>query len=70
MVWLAVGILPDFSHLVLRLSGDYQTRQLRVYDLQEPFGWIADVAVMDVFEGGDVTIGEERNFVGSSYANS
>ena len=29
---------------------DSQTKQLLVYDLQEPFRWIADVAVMEAFE--------------------
>jgi CRISPR-associated protein Cas1 len=37
-----VGFLHEFS--------SYQTKQSLVYDLQEPFRWIADVAVMDAFE--------------------
>jgi CRISPR-associated protein Cas1 len=28
----------------------YQTKQSLVYDLQEPFRWLADVTVMDAFE--------------------
>jgi CRISPR-associated protein Cas1 len=38
----SVGFLHEFS--------SYQTKQSLVYDLQEPFRWIADVAVMDAFE--------------------
>jgi CRISPR-associated protein Cas1 len=34
---------------IVETSG-YQTKQSLVYDLQEPFRWIADVAVMDAFE--------------------
>jgi CRISPR-associated protein Cas1 len=38
----SVGFLHEFS--------SYQTKQSLVYDLQEPFRWLADVAVMDAFE--------------------
>jgi CRISPR-associated protein Cas1 len=38
----SVGFLHEFSN--------YQTKQSLVYDLQEPFRWIADVAVMEAFE--------------------
>ena len=34
----------------LHESSDYQTKQSLVYDLQEPFRWIADVAVVEAFE--------------------
>ena len=37
-----MGFLHGFSR--------YQTKQSLVYDLQEPFRWIADVAVMEAFE--------------------
>lgn len=40
----SVGFLHETSH--------YQTKQSLVYDLQEPFRWIADVAVMDALESG------------------
>jgi CRISPR-associated protein Cas1 len=38
----SVGFLHEFS--------SYQTKQSLVYDLQEPFRWLADVTVMDAFE--------------------
>ena len=34
----------------LHETSGYQTKQSLVYDLQEPFRWIADVTVMDAFE--------------------
>jgi len=34
----------------LHETSGYQTKQSLVYDLQEPFRWIADVAVMEAFE--------------------
>ena len=37
-----VGFLHDFSH--------YQTKQSLVYDLQEPFRWLVDMAVIQAFE--------------------
>jgi CRISPR-associated protein Cas1 len=39
-----VGFLHDFS--------SHQTKQSLVYELQEPFRWIADVTVTDAFESG------------------
>ena len=41
----------EIPSLLLRLA-NYQTKQSLVYDLQEPFRWIADVAVMEAFESG------------------
>ncbi len=41
-LWPTVGYLHEFIGC--------QTKQSLVYDLQEPFRWIADVAVMDAFE--------------------
>jgi CRISPR-associated protein Cas1 len=38
----SVGFLHEFA--------GYQTKQSLVYDLQEPFRWLADVTVMDAFE--------------------
>ena len=46
-----VGYIHEFSN--------YQTKQSLVYDLQEPFRWIADVAVMEAFESGVLDL---RNF--------
>lgn len=43
-----VGLEPFIGFL--HVSSDYQTKQSLVYDLQEPFRWIADVAVMEAFE--------------------
>jgi CRISPR-associated protein Cas1 len=37
-----------------------------VYDLQEPFRWIADVAVMDAFEGGVLDL-PDFYFTGDDY---
>ena len=47
----SVGLLHDFS--------DYQTKQSLVYDLEEPFRWIADVSVVEAFESGALKL---RNF--------
>ena len=44
----AVGLEPSVGFL--HETSDYQTKQSLVYDLQEPFRWIADVAVMEAFE--------------------
>jgi CRISP-associated protein Cas1 len=43
-----VGLEPAVGFL--HETSGYQTKQSLVYDLQEPFRWIADVAVMDAFE--------------------
>ena len=45
---------------------DYQTKQSLVYDLQEPFRWIADMAVMEVFESGVLDL-PDFNFTGDDY---
>jgi CRISPR-associated protein Cas1 len=45
---------------------DSQTKQLLVYDLQEPFRWIADVAVMDAFESGVLDL-PDFYFTGDDY---
>jgi CRISPR-associated protein Cas1 len=46
----AVGLEPSVGFL--HELSSYQTKQSLVYDLQEPFRWIADVAVMESFESG------------------
>jgi CRISPR-associated protein Cas1 len=43
-----VGLEPSVGFL--HETSGYQTKQSLVYDLQEPFRWIADVTVMDAFE--------------------
>ena len=43
-----VGLEPSVGFL--HEPSGYQTKQSLVYDLQEPFRWIADVAVMEAFE--------------------
>ena len=45
-----VGLEPSVA--VLHEFADYQTRQWLVYDLEETFRWIADVAVVEAFESG------------------
>jgi len=45
-----VGLEPSVGFL--HEPSTYQTKQSLVYDLQEPFRWIADVAVMEAFESG------------------
>jgi len=44
----------------------YQTKQSLVYDLQEPFRWIADVAVMEAFESGMLDL-PDFYFAGDDY---
>jgi CRISPR-associated protein Cas1 len=43
-----VGLEPSIGFL--HETSYYQTKQSLVYDLQEPFRWIADVTVMEAFE--------------------
>jgi CRISPR-associated protein Cas1 len=43
-----VGLEPSVGFL--HETSGYQTKQSLVYDLQEPFRWLADVAVMEAFE--------------------
>jgi CRISPR-associated protein Cas1 len=45
-----VGLEPSVGFL--HETSGYQTKQSLVYDLQEPFRWIADVGVMEAFESG------------------
>jgi CRISPR-associated protein Cas1 len=54
----SVGFLHEFV--------GYQTKQSLVYDLQEPFRWIADVAVMDAFESGALDL-PDFYFTGDDY---
>lgn len=43
-----VGLEPSVGFL--HETSDYQTKQSLVYDLQEPFRWIADVTVLEAIE--------------------
>jgi CRISPR-associated protein Cas1 len=43
-----------------------QTKQSLVYDLQEPFRWIADVTVMEAFESGVLDL-PDFYFIGDDY---
>jgi CRISPR-associated protein Cas1 len=56
--WPTVGYLHEFI--------DCQTKHSLVYDLQEPFRWIADVAVMDAFECGVLDL-PDFYFTGDDY---
>jgi CRISPR-associated protein Cas1 len=54
----AIGFLHKYS--------DYQTKQSLVYDLQEPFRWIADVTVLEAFESGVLDL-KDFYFLGNDY---
>jgi CRISPR-associated protein Cas1 len=60
----AVGLEPSVGFL--HESSDYQTKQSLVYDLQEPFRWIADVAVIEAFESGVLDL-PDFYFTGDDY---
>ena len=59
-----VGLEPSVGFL--HETSDYQTKQSLVYDLQEPFRWIADVAVMESFESGVLDL-SDFYFTGDDY---
>jgi CRISPR-associated protein Cas1 len=59
-----VGLEPSVGFL--HETSGYQTKQSLVYDLQEPFRWIADVAVMDAFESGLLDL-PDFYFTGDDY---
>ena len=54
----SVGFLHEFS--------DYQTKQSLVYDLQEPYRWIGDVATIEAFESGRLDM-KDFYFMGDDY---
>jgi CRISPR-associated protein Cas1 len=54
----AVGFLHEFS--------DYQTKQSLVYDLQEPFRWLADISIITTFESGTLDL-PDFYFTGDDY---
>ena len=45
---------------------NYQTKQSLVYDLQEPFRWLADVTVLEAFESGVLDL-QDFYFFGNDY---
>jgi CRISPR-associated protein Cas1 len=58
-----VGLEPSgFLHE----TSEYQTKRSLVYDLQEPFRWIADVGVMQAFESGALNLCD-LYFTGDDY---
>jgi CRISPR-associated protein Cas1 len=59
-----VGLEPSVGFL--HEPSSYQTKQSLVYDLQEPFRWIADVAVMEVFESQALDL-PDFYFTGDDY---
>jgi CRISPR-associated protein Cas1 len=60
----AVGLEPSVGFL--HETSGYQTKQSLVYDLQEPFRWIADVAVLEAFESGKLDL-PDFYFTGDDY---
>lgn len=59
-----VGLEPAVGFL--HETSGYQTKQSLVYDLQEPFRWIADVAVIEAFESGVLDL-PDFYFTGDDY---
>jgi CRISPR-associated protein Cas1 len=60
--FFVLGYLGAFLHE----TSAYQTKQSLVYDLQEPFRWIADVTVMEAFESGVLDL-PDFYFTGDDY---
>jgi len=54
----SIGFLHDFA--------DYQTKQSLVYDLQEPYRWICDLATIQAFESGLLDM-KDFYFTGDDY---
>jgi CRISPR-associated protein Cas1 len=54
----SVGFLHDFS--------GHQTKQSLVYDLQEPFRWLADISVIEAFESETLRL-SDFYFTGDDY---
>jgi CRISPR-associated protein Cas1 len=54
----SVGFLHDFSN--------YQTKQSLVYDLEEPFRWLVDLSVIQVFESKTLDL-HDFYFTGDDY---
>jgi CRISPR-associated protein Cas1 len=60
----AVGFEPSIGFL--HEPSAHQTKQSLVYDLQEPFRWISDVSVLEVFESGTLDL-SDFYFTGQDY---
>jgi len=54
----SIGFLHDFA--------DYQTKQSLVYDIQEPYRWLADISVIEAFESGLLDM-KDFYFMGDDY---
>jgi CRISPR-associated protein Cas1 len=59
-----VGLEPSVGFLHETIS--YQTKQSLVYDLQEPFRWLADVTVVEAFESRVLDV-PDFYFTGDDY---
>ena len=59
-----VGLEPAFGFL--HEPAKHQTSQSLVYDLQEPFRWICDVATIEAFESGALDM-KDFYFMGDDY---
>lgn len=59
-----VGLEPSIGFL--HKYSDYQTKQSLVYDLQEPFRWIADITTLEAFESGVLDL-KDFYFFGNDY---
>jgi CRISPR-associated protein Cas1 len=60
----SVGLEPSIGYL--HKFSTYQTKQSLVYDLQEPFRWIADVTALEAFESGVLDL-PDFYFTGDDY---
>jgi CRISPR-associated protein Cas1 len=60
----AVGLEPSVGFL--HETSGYQTKQSLVYDLEEPFRWLADATVMGAFESGVLDL-PDFYFTGDDY---
>lgn len=60
----AVGLEPSVGFL--HEFAEYQTKQSLVYDLMEPFRWLADFAVIKAFESGVLDL-PDFYFTGDDY---
>lgn len=59
-----VGLEPSIGFL--HKFSNYQTKQSLVYDLQEPFRWLADVTVLEAFKSGVLDL-NDFYFLGDDY---
>jgi CRISPR-associated protein Cas1 len=63
---MVVSIVANISVGFLHETSGYQTKQSLVYDLQEPFRWLMDVAVIETFESGVLDL-PNFYFTGDNY---